>query len=121
VGWPCDPFGGHSKRRRRAGCLETILKRWPWLRHIFADDGYAGPKLKGKLEKVGKFTLEIVKRSDHAEGFALIPRRWVVECTLAWLGRCRRLAKDFEKTITSSEAWIYIAKTRFLTRRTATE
>jgi len=52
--------------------LKTILKRWPWLRHIFADGGYAGPKLKGRLEKVGKFTLEIVKRSDRAEGFELL-------------------------------------------------
>lgn len=99
--------------------LKTILKRWPWLRHIFADGGYAGPKLKGRLEKVGKFTLEIVKRSDHVEGFELLPRRWVVERTFAWLGRCRRLAKDFEKTISSSEAWIYIASIRSLTRRIA--
>ncbi|EXL02478.1 transposase [Brucella anthropi] len=99
--------------------LKTILKRWPWLRHIFADGGYAGPKLKGRLEKVGKFTLEIVKRSDHAEAFEVLPRRWVVERTFAWLGRCRRLAKDFEKTIASSEAWIYIANIRLLTRRIA--
>jgi putative transposase len=97
--------------------LKTILKRWPWLRHIFADGGYAGPKLKGRLEKIGKFTLEIVKRSDRAEGFELLPRRWVVERTFAWLGRCRRLAKDFEKTIASSEAWIYIANIRFLRYR----
>lgn len=99
--------------------LKTILKRWPWLRHIFADGGYAGPKLRGRLEKVGKFTLEIVKRSDQANGFQTLPRRWVVERTFAWLGRCRRLAKDFEKTIASSEAWIYIANIRFLTRRIA--
>ena len=84
--------------------LKTIVKRWPWLRHIFADGGYAGSMFKGRLEKVGKFTLEIVKRSDHAEGFELLPRRWVVERTFAWLGRCRRLANDFEKTIASSEA-----------------
>lgn len=99
--------------------LKTILKRWPWLRHIFADGGYAGPKLKGRLEKVGKFTLEIVKRSDHAEGFELLPCRGVVGAHFAWLGRCRRLAKDFEKTIASSEAWIYIANIRFLTRKIA--
>lgn len=99
--------------------LKTILKRWPWLRHIFADGGYAGPKLRGRLKKVGKFTLEIVKRSDQANGFEALPRRWVVERTFAWLGRCRRLAKDFEKTIASSEAWIYIANIRFLTRRIA--
>jgi len=99
--------------------LKTILKRWPWLRHIFADCGYAGPKLKGRLEKVGKFTLEIVKRSDHAAGFKLLPRRWVVERTFAWLGRRRRLAKDFEKTVASAEAWVYIANIRLLTRRIA--
>ena len=99
--------------------LKTILKRWPWLRHIFADGGYAGPKLKGRLEKVGKFTLEIVKRSDHAAGFKLLPRRWVVERTFAWLGRRRRLAKDFEKTVASAEAWVYIANIRLLTRRIA--
>ncbi|MDT6940270.1 IS5 family transposase [Brucella pseudogrignonensis] len=110
---------GIQDRDSAPDVLKTILKRWPWLRHIFADGGYAGPKLKGRLEKVGKFTLEIVKRSDHAEGFKLLPRRWVVERTFAWLGRCRRLAKDFEKTIVSAEAWVYIANIRLLTRRIA--
>ena len=62
--------------------LKSILKRWPWLRHIFADGGYGGPKLKGALQKIGKFKLEIVKRSDKAKGFVLLPRRWVVERTL---------------------------------------
>lgn len=112
---------GIQDRDGAPSVLKTILKRWPWpwLRHIFADGGYAGSKLKGRLEKVGKFTLQIVKRSDHAEGFELLPRRWVVEHTFAWLGQCRRLAKDFEKTIASAEAWIYIANIRLLTRRIA--
>lgn len=95
--------------------LKTILKRWPWLRHIFADGGYTGPKLKGRLEKVEKFTLKIMKRSDQTNGFELLPRRWVVERTFAWLGRCRWTAKDFEKAIASAEAWIYIANIRLLT------
>ncbi len=99
--------------------LKSILKRWPWLRHIFADGGYAGPKLRGALHKVGAFTLEIVKRSDAAKGFEVLPRRWVVERTFAWLGRCRRLAKDFERTIASAEAWLHIAHIRLLTRRLA--
>jgi len=99
--------------------LKTILKRWPWLRHVFADGGYAGPKLKGALQKVGKFTLEIIKRSDSAKGFEVLPRRWVVERTFAWLGRCRRLAKDFERTIASATAWVFIANIRLLTRRLA--
>jgi putative transposase len=99
--------------------LKSILKRWPWLRHVFADGGYAGPKLRGALQKVGEFTLEIVKRSDAAKGFEVLPRRWVVERTFAWLGRCRRLAKDFERTIASAEAWVFIAHIRMLTRRLA--
>ncbi|RJT18577.1 IS5 family transposase [Mesorhizobium waimense] len=99
--------------------LKSILKRWPWLRHVFADGGYAGPKLRGALQKLAKFTLEIIKRSDSAKGFEVLPRRWVVERTFAWLGRCRRLAKDFERSIESAQAWIYIANIRMLTRRLA--
>jgi transposase len=99
--------------------LRTILKRWPWLRHIFADGGYAGPKLRGALQKIAAFTLQIVKRTDKAKGFEVLPRRWVVERTFAWLGRCRRLAKDWEKSVASAEAWITIAHIRVMTRRLA--
>lgn len=84
--------------------LKSILGRWPSLRHVFADGGYAGPKLRGALQKIGKFTMELVKRSDRAKGFEVLPRRWVVERTFAWLGRCRRLAKDFERSIESAQA-----------------
>jgi transposase len=96
--------------------LRSIRHRWPWLLHIFADGGYSGAKLKKRLQKIGKWTLEIIKRSDKAKGFELLPRRWVVERTFAWLGRCRRLAKDFEKSTASAEAWIMIAHIRMLTR-----
>jgi transposase len=99
--------------------LKSIRHAFPWLRHIFADGGYAGPKLRGKLAKIGDWTIEIVKRSDTAKGFEVIPRRWVVERTFAWLNRCRRLAKDWEKTIASAEAWILIAHIRLVTRRLA--
>lgn len=99
--------------------LKSIRTSYPWLRHIFADGGYSGPKLKQKLRKFGRWTLEIIKRSDLAKGFELLPRRWVVERTFAWLGRCRRLAKDFEKSIESAEAWITLAHIRLLTRRLA--
>ena len=99
--------------------LKSIRQAFPWMRHIFADGAYAGPKLKGALAKIGDWTLEIVKRSDSAKGFEVLPRRWVVERTFAWLGRCRRLAKDFEKSIASAEAWITIAHIRLVTRRLA--
>jgi len=99
--------------------LASIRKSCPWLRHVFADGGYAGPKLKGALTRIGDWTIQIVKRSDTAVGFEVIPRRWVVERTFAWLGRCRRLAKDWEKSIASAEAWINIAHIRLTTRRLA--
>jgi len=86
---------------------------------MFADGGYAGPKLRGALQNVGKFKMEIIKRSNATKGFEVLPRRWVVKRTFAWLGRCRRLAKDFERTIASAEAWIFVANIRLLTRRIA--
>ena len=99
--------------------LKTIRRGFPWLRHIFADGGYAGPKLRGALDKFGHWTLEIVKRSDTAKGFEVLPRRWVVERTFAWLGHCRRLAKDWERSVVSAEAWLLIAHIRLVTRRLA--
>ncbi|MET3616210.1 transposase [Rhizobium aquaticum] len=99
--------------------LKAIKHRWPWLKHIFADGGYAGNKLKRRLQKIGRWTIEIIKRTDKAKGFEILPRRWVVERTFAWINRCRRLAKDWEKSVASAEAWITIAHIRLLTRRLA--
>ena len=99
--------------------LASIRGLCPWLRHVFADGGYAGDKLRDALARIGEWTLQIVKRSDKAKGFVLLPRRWVVERTFAWLGRCRRLAKDFEATIASATAWVFVAHIRLLTRRLA--
>jgi transposase len=101
------------------GVLASIRKLYPWLRHIFADGGYAGEKLKDALAELGRWTIDIVRRCDTAKGFVLLPRRWVVERTFAWLNRCRRLAKDFEATIESAVAWVFIAHIRNLTRRLA--
>jgi transposase len=99
--------------------LAAVRRRFPWLRHIFADGGYAGMKLRDALARMGTWTVEIIKRSDTAKGFHVLPRRWVVERTFAWLGRCRRLAKDWDKSIQSSTAWALIASIRMITRRTA--
>ena len=100
--------------------LAAIRHGFPWLRHVFADGGYAGPKLRAALRDMGNWTIEIVKRSDGAEGFEIIPRRWVVERTFAWLNRNRRLAKDFERTIESATAWLFMASVQMITRRIAT-
>ena len=99
--------------------LASVRTLFPWLRHVFADGGYAGPKLETALAQIGTWTLEIIKRSDAAKGFELLPRRWVVERTIAWLNRNRRLAKDFEATIESAVAWIFIASVKLLSRRVA--
>ena len=99
--------------------LASIRARYPWLRHVFADAGYAGDKLKGALKGQGDWTVEIIRRSDAAKGFVLLPRRWVVERTFAWLNRNRRLAKDVEASIESAEAWLYIASVKLMSRRLA--
>ena len=99
--------------------LAEIIKRFPWLRHVFADGGYAGDKFKQALRRFGKWTIEIIKRSDAVKGFEVLPRRWVVERTLAWLNRNRRLAKDFEQTIAPATAWLFIASIQIFTRRSA--
>jgi transposase len=99
--------------------LASIRYLFPWLRHVFADGAYAGEKLETALAGQGQWTLEIVKRSDQTQGFQVLPRRWVVERTFAWFGRNRRLARDFERTITSSEAWLYLASIQLLARRLA--
>jgi transposase len=102
-----------------ADVLKAIRQRFPWLRHVFADGGYAGPKLRNAMASHGAWTIEIIKRSDTAKGFEILPRRWVIERTFAWLGRCRRLAKDWEASVSSSAAWALIASIRMVTRRTA--
>ena len=75
--------------------------------------------LSDALAKFGNWTIEIVKRAAGAAGFRLLPRRWVVERTLAWLNRNRRLAKDFEASIASAKAWVYIASVQLIIRRIA--
>src|ERR1700730_7907377 len=101
------------------GVLASIRYLFPWLRHVFADGGYAGEKLEAALAGHGQWTVEIVKRSDQAKGFEVLPRRWVVERTFASCGRNRRLAKDFETTLTSSQAWLYLASVQLMARRLA--
>jgi putative transposase len=99
--------------------LRIIGRMFPTLRHLFADRVYRGPKLLEALADLGKWTIEIVTRSQSVGTFKAEPRRWVVERTFAWFGRNRRLAKDFEASIASAEAWILIASVRLLSRRLA--
>jgi transposase len=91
---------------------------FPWFRHLFPDSVYNGADLRDALAKLGHWTIEIVKRAADATGFEVLPRRWVVERTLAWLNRNRPLAKDFEAS-RSHRAWVYIASVQPLIPRLA--
>jgi putative transposase len=99
--------------------LKAVRRIFPTLRHLFADRVYRGPKLLNAIAELGKWTIEIITRRQSLGTFKAEPRRWVVERTLAWFGRSRRLAKDFERTIASAEAWVLLASIRLLSRHLA--
>jgi putative transposase len=101
--------------------LKRLRQRFPRLRHVFADRVYRGPQLANALSHCGPWTIQIVERPPGVKGFQLLPRRWVVERTFAWFGRCRRLAKDFKGSAATEVAWLLVAHLRLLTRRLATQ
>lgn len=98
--------------------LGRISGKFPRLKLVWADGGYAGKLVEWFEGQFGKI-LEIVRRTDNVQGFKLLPHRWVVERTFGWLGRNRRLAKDFERQAATSEAWINVAMIRLMLRRMA--
>jgi len=98
--------------------LSTMFGLYPFLQWLFADGGYQGPKFRDALAKaLPGLSVAIVKRSDTAKGFEVLPRRWVVERTFAWLNRCRRLAKDFENLTRTAVAFITLASIRLMLRK----
>jgi putative transposase len=98
--------------------LDKLKASFPWLQRIFADGGYAGDLERWVLEKLG-CVLEIVKRNSLEKGFHVLPKRWIVERTFAWLEGCRRLSKDFEELIETSEAFIKMAYVNLMLKRLA--
>ncbi len=98
--------------------LDVIRKRWPWLKHLFADGAYDRTQLMDKAEFLN-FVIEIIRRSDAQKGFKILPRRWVVERTFGWMMRWRRLVRDYEQRIDVSEAMIQVAMGSNLHRRIA--
>lgn len=108
---------GIQDRDGAPGVVADTMDSFPSVAKVFADGGYAGDKLHcAMLNLEPSPAIEIVRRPSKATGFVVIARRWVVERTFAWLGRCRRLAKDWEKTIGSSESWLLIASIRRTSR-----
>lgn len=96
--------------------LEATAKRWPWMKHLFADGAYDRTKLMDKAAFLD-FVIEVVRRVDTEPGFKVVPRRWVVERTFGWLTRWRRLVRDYEQRIDVSEAMIHVAMGSLLLRR----
>ena len=98
--------------------LLTISKQmFPSLEKAIADGGYQGQATADAVLAAAGIPLEIVKRSDVGKGFVLLPKRWIVERTFGWFGRCRRLAKDFERNCRTHAAWVILAMIRLMLRR----
>jgi transposase len=106
----------------RDGCLPVLrdLRRlFPFLQRVIADGAYQGAATARSVRRAAGAPLQIVKRSDAARGFEVIPLRWIVERTFGWLGRCRRLAKDFENRARTHLGFVQLALIRVVMRRIA--
>ena len=98
--------------------LSTLFGMFPFLRKLFADGGYQGPQFANAVAKIlPSLDIEIVKRPDAAVGFKIVPKRWIVERTIAWLNRCRRLAKDWECLNRKALAFLRLASIRLMLRK----
>jgi transposase len=98
--------------------LATLFGMFPFLLKLYADGGYQGPEFQSAVRAVlTQVEVEIVKRSDRAKGFLVLPKRWIVERTFAWLNRCRRLAKDWENLNRTARAFLRLASIRLMLRK----
>ena len=98
--------------------LATLFGMYPFLQTLFADAGYQGRQFHDALKKIlPHLRTQIIKRSDQAKGFVVLPKRWIVERTLAWLNRCRRLTKDWENLNRTALAFLRLASIRLMLRK----
>ena len=98
--------------------LKAVSQKSPWIELAFVDGGYSGDETQRAAFEASRIQVSVVKRSDRTvKGFVVLPKRWIVERTLGWLNRARRLAKDFEATMESSRAWVMLALAFLLLRR----
>lgn len=98
--------------------LATLFGLYPFLKKLFADSAYEGPIFHDALAGIlPGLETQIVKRSDRVRGFVVLPKRWIVERTIAWLNRCRRLAKDWECRNRNALAFLKLASIRLMLRK----
>ena len=120
MGLPLSVYVSSADVQDRVGaqCLLAGLKvLLPRLRKIWADGAYTGEKLLSWCKEQGGWELQIVERSADTEGFAVLPHRWIVERTFGWLMRNRRLSKDYERKVQSSETFMEVAMIRLILKR----
>ena len=109
---------GIQDRDGGALVMATLFGLFPFLIKLYADGGYQGPEFRAALAKItARVKVEIVKRRDQAIGFVVLPKRWIVERTFAWLGRCRRLARDWENLNSRARAFLRLASIRLMLRK----
>jgi transposase len=98
--------------------IATMFDMYPFLLKLYADGGYQGPVFRRAVTKImAQVNVEIVKGSDQAKGFVVLPKRWVVERRFVWLGRCRRLAKDWENLNRKALAFLRLASIMLMLRK----
>ena len=122
LGLPLSVYVTPADVQDRVGarCLLAGLKPLvPRLTKIWADGAYGGEPLSKWCREEGGWDLEVVERDRQTEGFRILPKRWIVERTLGWLGRSRRLSKDYERRVQTSETLIEVAMIRLILRRLA--
>jgi transposase len=108
--------GDIQDRDGARGLLRAARRRFPFITKIFADGGYQGPKMRNVVTATGRWKIEIVRRSD-IHHFVVLPKRWIVERTFAWISRNRRLARDFERYAATVAAFVRLAMIRIMLKR----
>lgn len=107
----------------RDGAAQVLTKRlrrrFPFIEVIFADAGYQGPRVREAVRRTGAWRVAIVRRPETLKGFAIVAKRWIVERTLAWISRNRRLARDFENLARTAAALVRLAMIKIMLRRLA--
>jgi transposase len=98
--------------------MATLFGLYPFLLKLYADGGYQGREFQAAMKRImARVNVDIVKRSDGVKGFVVLPKRWLVERTFAWLNRCRRLAKDWECLNRKALAFLRLASIRLMLRK----
>jgi putative transposase len=120
--WGCVTPADVDERAGARRLLAPALKWWRWLRTLFVDGGYSGEDFAGWVashRKTGTLAVQVVSRAEGQRGFAVLPKRWIVERTFGWFVKQRRLVRDYETKTQHAEAWLYLTLIGLMLRRLA--